>query len=89
MIVVTDHSDYNHTENFIQGDTPSAERVKNQKYDPRQWADIADPDFIVLCSRRNYQVLWSGSSNATIIVLSRFLQLARFSGYTRIRCPAV
>ena len=23
MIVVTDHSDYNHTENFIQGDTPN------------------------------------------------------------------
>jgi hypothetical protein len=34
MIVVTDHSDYNHTENLFMEIPPTAERVKKPKIRP-------------------------------------------------------
>lgn len=87
MIVVTDHSDYNHTENFIHGDTPNCGAGENQNTALGRGVDLADRDLQFSAVCRNYLVLWSGSSNTTIKI-SSFLQLARFSGYTRIRCPA-
>lgn len=51
MIVVTDHSDYNHTENFIHGDTPNCGAGEKSKNTTRgSGVDLADADSTVLCS---------------------------------------
>lgn len=63
MIVVTDHSDYNHTENLIYGDTATCGACEKSKIRRAALVDTADPDSIGLCSCRNYDVLWSGSPN--------------------------